>query len=113
MTSSAGSRGRCPRTLTRCSPGSPRLIKGGARQREQGAGAHLGLGEREERYLRSVVALSERARRLRRRIAAGAFAALSAIALVVSLLAVRAGREAKRARAEAARADHEAALAQE
>src|SRR6185503_2129828 len=52
-------------------------------------------------------------RRVRRRIAVGAFAALFAVALVVSLLAVRAGREAKRARAEAARADQEATLAQE
>src|SRR5262249_3887053 len=39
------------------------------RQRaEQGAGAPLGLGKREERYLLAVVAFSQRARRLRQRI---------------------------------------------
>jgi WD40 repeat protein/serine/threonine protein kinase len=73
------------------------------RRAEQGA---LGrLGQREERYLLAVVAFAERARRSRKRIAVGVFATLSAIALAVSFLAIRANREA-------ARADREAALAQ-
>jgi hypothetical protein len=60
------------------------------RQVEHGAGAHLGLGKQERQYLEAVVALIERTRRRRRRLAAGAFALLSVIAVVVSLLAVRA-----------------------
>ncbi|CAN96155.1 Protein kinase [Sorangium cellulosum So ce56] len=76
------------------------------RQAERGAGAELGIDRGEERYLRAVVALADRARRLRWRIAAGVIAALSAIAVAVSLLAVRAQNEA-------ARADREATLAQE
>ncbi|MDI1444331.1 protein kinase [Polyangium sp. 6x1] len=76
------------------------------RRRAEGRGASAaGLGAREERYLQAVVALSERARRIRRRIVAGAIATLGAVALLVSLLA-------SRARREAARADEAAALAQ-
>ncbi|WP_438017787.1 protein kinase [Sorangium sp. So ce315] len=71
-----------------------------------------GLGGREERYLSAVVALHERARRLRRRLALGAVAALCAIALVVSGLAVRAGQQATRATQQASRADQETARAQ-
>ncbi|WP_437312689.1 nSTAND1 domain-containing NTPase [Sorangium sp. So ce385] len=82
------------------------------RRAEQGADWRLGLGEREERYLLAVVALSERARRLRRRLAMGVIAALSAIALMVSYLALRADRQATRAEQQAARADQETARAQ-
>ncbi|HEU4405598.1 MAG TPA: protein kinase [Polyangiaceae bacterium] len=57
-----------------------------------------GLGRREERYLAAVVALSERDRRRKRQVTAAVFAALSAIALVVSYLAVRANRDAALAR---------------
>ncbi|MGK3976652.1 protein kinase [Sorangium sp. So ce118] len=71
---------------------------------EQGADGHVGLGKREARYLLAVVALHERARRLRRRIAMSVTATLGAIALIVSYLAVRAGHEATRARAEALQA---------
>ncbi len=88
------------------------------RRAEAPGGAGAALGGREERYLRAVVALSERARRLRRRVAASVIVALGAIAFVVSVLALRAQREAVRAnseaahaRSEAARADREAALA--
>src|SRR5262249_15017849 len=68
------------------------------RRAERGAGAHLGLSKREERYLLAVVALAGRARRRRRQIVAALFAAISAVALAVSLLAVRASREAVQAR---------------
>jgi WD40 repeat protein len=57
-----------------------------------------GLGRREERYLAAVVARSERARRRKRQVTAAVFAALSAIALVVSYLAVQASRDAVLAR---------------
>jgi len=76
------------------------------RRRAEGREASaVGFGGREERYLQAVVALSERARRIRFRIAAGAVATLGAIALLVSVLASRANREA-------ARADEASALAQ-
>ncbi|HEU4411145.1 MAG TPA: protein kinase, partial [Polyangiaceae bacterium] len=65
----------------------------------------VGLGEREERYVRAVVALLERAQRRKRRALASVLATLSAIALAVSALAVRADREAVRASREAARAE--------
>ncbi|HEU4406504.1 MAG TPA: protein kinase [Polyangiaceae bacterium] len=85
---------------------------------ERGHGATAGPDEGEERYLRAVVALSGRARRRRRAAVASVIAALGAIALLVSLLAVRSRREARRAgeeaartRAEAARADAAAAFA--
>src|SRR6185503_18261726 len=74
------------------------------RRAELGAGAQLGLGKREERYLLAVVALSERARRLRWRIVAGVIAALSVVALLVFSLAVRARNEAAHAQTEARQA---------
>ncbi len=80
------------------------------RRRGQG-GPPEGLGERELRFLRAVVALSERARRRRRAAVAALLAGLSAVAVVVSLLAVRANREARRAQAQAERADRAAAVA--
>jgi WD40 repeat protein/serine/threonine protein kinase len=69
-----------------------------ARRAEQSAGEPVGPGPREERYLQAVVALSERARRTRRWIAMGVFTILSVVAVVVSLLALRANREAVQAR---------------
>ncbi|WP_437734532.1 nSTAND1 domain-containing NTPase [Sorangium sp. So ce1335] len=78
------------------------------RRAERGAGWRAGLGGREERYILAVVALHERARRLRRRLTAGVIAALGAVALVVSCLAVRASQQATRADQEAARAQVEA-----
>ncbi|WP_438013862.1 protein kinase [Sorangium sp. So ce315] len=75
------------------------------RASEQGAAFRVGLGRREERYLLAVVALSDRARRVRRRLATGVIAALGTIAVVVSYLAVDARREAERADANAERAD--------
>ncbi|MFT3769083.1 MAG: protein kinase [Minicystis sp.] len=68
------------------------------RRVEPEADWHVGLGEREERFLLAVVAFAERARRLRRRLAAGVTAALGIFALVVSYLAIRARDEAVRAR---------------
>ncbi|WP_437511960.1 nSTAND1 domain-containing NTPase [Sorangium sp. So ce1099] len=68
----------------------------------------VGLGRREERYLRAVVALLERARRLRWRLVTGAIAALTAIAVMMSYLAVRAEQQATRADQETARAQNEA-----
>ncbi|HTN84313.1 MAG TPA: protein kinase [Sorangium sp.] len=74
------------------------------RRAAQGAEWRAGLGKREERYLLAVVRLAERARRLRWRLATGAIAALTAIAVMVSYLAVRAHQEAGRAQAEALQA---------
>ncbi|HEU4406677.1 MAG TPA: protein kinase [Polyangiaceae bacterium] len=71
------------------------------RRRAERGDAGAGLGEREGRYLRAVVALGERSKRLRQRAVAGLVAALSAVAMTVSYLAVRAQQEAARARAEA------------
>ncbi|WP_437760911.1 nSTAND1 domain-containing NTPase [Sorangium sp. So ce1389] len=78
------------------------------RRAAQDAEWRVGLGRREERYLRAVVALLERARRLRWRLVTGAIAALTAIAVMVSYLAVRAGQQATRADQEAARVQAEA-----
>ncbi|WP_437734533.1 nSTAND1 domain-containing NTPase [Sorangium sp. So ce1335] len=68
------------------------------RRDEQGDGWRAGLGGREERYLLAVVAHCERARRLRRRLTTGVIAALTAFAITVSYLAVRANQQAMRAR---------------
>jgi WD40 repeat protein/serine/threonine protein kinase len=57
-----------------------------------------GLGERERRYLDAVVALSERSRRVRLGALAGLAGALSAVAIGVSLLMLRANHEATLAR---------------
>ncbi|XXY52807.1 protein kinase [Sorangium sp. So ce269] len=78
------------------------------RRAELGPGADVGLGRRELRYLQAVIDLSMRARRLRRRLATGAFVALTAVALVVSILAVRASQEKERVKYEVARVKAEA-----
>jgi hypothetical protein len=75
------------------------------RRAEQGAGSHLGLGKREERYLLAVVTLAERARRRRRQLIMGVIAVLSVIGAVFIVLALRASREATHAATEAARAE--------
>jgi WD40 repeat protein len=62
----------------------------------------LPLGRPEERYLLSVIALFERARRRRQRSIAGAFAFLGAVSVLVFFLAMRAQTNARRADAEAA-----------
>ncbi|KYF63228.1 protein kinase, partial [Sorangium cellulosum] len=82
------------------------------RRAEQGAAFRVGLGDREERYMLAVVDLHERARRVRRRLTAGVIAALCAVALVVSGLAIRASQQATRAGQQATRADEEATRAQ-
>jgi WD40 repeat protein len=69
------------------------------------------LAPREQRYLDEVIALSERTRRARRATVAGMFAALLAVAVVVSLLALRASRSAlaaSRSRDEARAAEQAA-----
>ncbi|XXT18551.1 protein kinase [Sorangium sp. So ce429] len=71
---------------------------------EQQAAGRVELSRREVRYLLAVVALADRARRLRRRLAMGVTATLGAIALIVSSLAVHAVHEATRAQAEALQA---------
>ncbi|WP_437595011.1 nSTAND1 domain-containing NTPase [Sorangium sp. So ce1000] len=68
------------------------------RRAAQGADGRAGIGEREERYLLAVVELAERARRLRRRLAMGVFATISAFAVTVSYLAIRAKEDALLAR---------------
>ncbi|WP_438037280.1 nSTAND1 domain-containing NTPase [Sorangium sp. So ce204] len=78
------------------------------RRAAQGADWRVGLGERDERYLRAVVTLAERAQRLRRRLAMGVIATLLAFAVIVSCIAVRADRQATRADQETARAQAEA-----
>ncbi|MCU0686840.1 MAG: protein kinase, partial [Polyangiaceae bacterium] len=67
--------------------------------------------EREERYLQAVAALHERTRRRRRRALAALVAGLVVVSVLVSLLALRAEREATRAGREAGRAHDEAARA--
>ncbi|WP_437730199.1 nSTAND1 domain-containing NTPase [Sorangium sp. So ce1335] len=74
------------------------------RREEHGDEWRAGLGGREERYLLAVVAHCERARRLRRRLTTGVIAALTAFAVMVSYLAVRADQQATRADREALRA---------
>ena len=72
---------------------------------ERRRGAELGqpLGRAEERYLLSVIAHFERARRRRQRSIAGAFVLLCAVSVLVSFLAMRAKTNAERADAESAR----------
>ncbi|WP_437931546.1 protein kinase [Sorangium sp. So ce291] len=82
------------------------------RRAAHGAAWRAGLGARDERYLRAVVALVARARRLRRRLVIGVTATLGAIAIIVSFLAISARQEATRAERQATRADQEAARAQ-
>ncbi|WP_438026667.1 nSTAND1 domain-containing NTPase [Sorangium sp. So ce233] len=83
------------------------------RRAERGADWRVGLGDREERYMLAVVALHERARRLRRRLTLGVIAALCAVALVVSGLAIRASQQATRASQQATRANQQAIRADE
>jgi WD40 repeat protein len=71
----------------------------------------LGLAGRDERYLRAVVALADRARRRRRAALVSAAAALSLLAASGSYLAVRAREEATLAQAEAKRTRNAARLA--
>jgi WD40 repeat protein/serine/threonine protein kinase len=74
------------------------------RRAEHGAGQPLGLGARDERFLLAVVALFERVRRRRRRIAAGILATASVVATVVLVLALSVRREAVAAQLEARQA---------
>jgi hypothetical protein len=71
------------------------------------------LARGEERFLEASIRLSERARRLRRRVTLGVIGALSLGVVLVSFLAVRASRAAVREREQAVRADQEAMRAQE
>ena len=61
------------------------------------------LGHLEQRYLLSVIAYFERARRRQKRSIAGAFGLLCAVSALISFLAMRAKTNAERADAEAAR----------
>jgi WD40 repeat protein len=79
---------------------------------EQAAGDPLGLGRREERFLLSVVALSERTRRRRQRIVAGIVVSISVVAVVVFILSIRVERQAARADRAAVQAAQEAQTAQ-
>ncbi|WP_437303990.1 nSTAND1 domain-containing NTPase [Sorangium sp. So ce388] len=74
------------------------------RRAVQGAEWRVGLGKREESYLLAVVAFAERARRFRWRLATGAIVALTAVAVMVSYLAIDTDKQANRADLEAARA---------
>jgi WD40 repeat protein len=83
------------------------------RRAEQGAGESLGISRREERFLVSVVALSERGRRRRQRIMAGVLATVSVTAVVVFLLSLGMKRQATRADREAAQAARAAVQAEQ
>ena len=72
-------------------------------ERRRAAERELSLGRPEQRYLLSVIAHFERARRRRQRSIAGAFALLCAVSVLVSVLAMRAKTNAERADASAAR----------
>ncbi|WP_437753775.1 nSTAND1 domain-containing NTPase [Sorangium sp. So ce1389] len=90
-----------------------------AEEAQRFAARHRGeLTLAEGRFLQAVIALARRDRRRRKQILTAVIASLSLVALSVSYLAVRAGREAARAeeqaalaKQQAARADQEAALA--
>jgi WD40 repeat protein/tRNA A-37 threonylcarbamoyl transferase component Bud32 len=69
------------------------------------------LGARDRGFLLAVVELAERARRRRRRTVTVAISVLTAVAGVVSVLAIRADRAATRADRAATRADQQAAAA--
>ncbi len=78
------------------------------------------LGKREQRYIEAVIGLAERTKRRTRRIVAALFAAISAVAVVVSVLAINARAEARRAdeqtalvKGEKSRADEKARQAEE
>ena len=82
------------------------------RQAEQGKSAEgrgTALGARDRDYLEAVILHMERARRRRRRRIVIAFSFVCAVAVLVSLLAVRAGREAARAERQASRAEAQVA----
>lgn len=81
------------------------------RRAEVGEDRALGLGKRDERYLEAVIGLAERTRRWRRRLAVVVFAGISAIAVVVSILAIRADEQARRADEKAKEAQEEARVA--
>ncbi|HRI65878.1 MAG TPA: protein kinase [Polyangium sp.] len=83
------------------------------RRVDQKADQPLGLGKREQKYLEAVIGLAARTRRWRRRIAAGIMAGLTLVAIVVTVLAIRAKNQAIRADEQAARADKQAQQAQE
>ncbi|WP_437928037.1 protein kinase [Sorangium sp. So ce291] len=78
------------------------------RRATQGAELRVALSKREERYLLAVVALLERARRLRQWLVMGVIATLGMVAFIVSYLAIDAHHEAARADREAARRQTEA-----
>lgn len=73
------------------------------RRTNPSAGAESQLRSREERYLQAVVALAKRSRRLRRWAAVGVMAIFGVTALIMTLLAIRASREAAHARDESMR----------
>jgi WD40 repeat protein len=75
------------------------------------AGEGAPLGAREARYLEAVLALDTRGRRRRRAAVTALIAALAAVSLVVSSLAIRARREAARAEQRQADAEQSAARA--
>jgi serine/threonine protein kinase len=78
------------------------------RRAELDTGEPIGLGPREERFLVAVIGLSERMRRRRQRIFAGALATVSVIAAVMFVLSMRADQASVRAEQEAQSAQNEA-----
>jgi type II secretory pathway pseudopilin PulG len=83
------------------------------RRTEQAVGEPIGLGKREERFLLSVVALSERTRRRRQRIMAGILATVGIVATVVFILSIGVKRQAARADRAAEQAEQAARSAQD
>ncbi|WP_437307308.1 nSTAND1 domain-containing NTPase [Sorangium sp. So ce388] len=78
------------------------------RRAAQGVDVRVALSKREERYLLAVVALLERARRLRQWLVMSVIATLAMVAFIVSYLAIDAHHEAARADREATRRQVEA-----
>ncbi|HKE19169.1 MAG TPA: protein kinase [Kofleriaceae bacterium] len=91
--------------------GAAREARAWLERRRAGEVGTAGLSGGEERYLRAVVALGERARRRRRWAVTGLVAGLTAFAVAGSLLAVRARDGEARARAEAMKARNAARMA--
>ncbi len=83
------------------------------RSRMNHADGTIDIGKREQRYLEAVVRLAERTRRRRRQFVAVLVTAIAAVAVVVSMLAIRARDQARRADDQARRADTRANEAEE